>query len=158
MSSSCNQYSHNYCLGLISALAFSPAYESPLLAAGSLTPSSRTTSNLFILSPETGTPLFSLGAGRPASATRGAPWEGGVPAGVSQLAFDPVRPHILYAAFRRHEGVYAWDLRGDVGVPVKVFRRAPQAGERMVKLTNQRMRFDVDLGGRWLSMGDMVSH
>jgi hypothetical protein len=75
---------------------------------------------------------------------------------VSQLAFDPVRPHILYAAFRRHEGVYAWDLRGDVGVPVKVLRRATQAGEQRAKLTNQRMRFDVDLGGKWLSLGDMV--
>jgi hypothetical protein len=59
---------------------------------------------------------------------------------------------MLYAAFRRHAGIYAWDIRGDTSTPVRVMH----AGLGMRPTTNQRLRFDVDIAGRWLCSGDEV--
>ena len=81
-----------------------------------------------------------------------------------QLHFDPVKPHILYASFRRQSAILSWDLRGDVENPLRVFDQALDAATSAHEtataekstMTNQRLRFDVDLTGRCLSIGDQV--
>ncbi|KAH7923016.1 hypothetical protein BV22DRAFT_1106309 [Leucogyrophana mollusca] len=117
--------------GIISALAFSPSYESDFYAAGSLAPASATSDNIA---------LFSEGSRDVVGFVGGA-----------GLKFNPTKPHILYAAFRRHEAVYAWDLRGDASVPVAAFAKGPA---RDTPLTNQKTQFDIDASGRWLGVGD----
>jgi telomerase Cajal body protein 1 len=74
-----------------------------------------------------------------------------------------MKPHILYASFRREKGIYSWDLRGDPGTPLRVFNRAlspigaaADGKTRKREPTNQRMRFDIDLGGKFLGVGDQV--
>ncbi|KAJ7143861.1 WD40-repeat-containing domain protein [Mycena epipterygia] len=123
--------------GIISALAFQPSYESDIYAAGSLTP---TPGNIALFSETDGAvPVLFVG--------------GGPSAGVTQLHFNPMRPHILYAAFRRRPEVYSWDLRTDVNTPLKIYSAAPRellAGET----TNQKRRFDVEPAGRFLGVGD----
>lgn len=53
--------------------------------------------------------------------------------------------------------MYSWDLRADVGTPLKIYSsntsviRDPPVGD-----TNQRRRFDVDVAGRFLAVGDQV--
>lgn len=69
--------------------------------------------------------------------------------------FSPARPFLLFASFRRLDEIYCWDLRGDVSRPVEVFSTHPTLPIRT--LTNQRLRFDLDLGGNWLAVGDGVS-
>src|ERR1700728_216461 len=85
-----------------------------------------------------------------------------------QLLFDPIRPHILYASFRKHENIYCWDLRGDVSYPLNSFKRHapeyPAYGDMNCdvdtatsnQMTNQKMNFDVDPGGHFLGIGDQV--
>ncbi len=84
----------------------------------------------------------------------------------------------MYASFRRLDTVYSWDLRGDVTRPVQTFTRNMRVSEstncisattihpagdtnsrpRMGSVaTNQRLRFDIDIGGSWLGIGDQVS-
>ena len=84
--------------------------------------------------------------------------------------FNPVRSHLLYASFRRHDFIYVWDLRGDVSNPMQRFKRfnhPEQPGEvtqaesnsktqRNVEETNQRLRFDIDAGGNWMAIGNQV--
>ena len=72
---------------------------------------------------------------------------------IKQLAFNPMKPHVLYASFRRHGAIYGWDLRGDTSVPVQIFR--PNGADARPS-TNQRIKFDVDLSGKWMSVGDQV--
>ncbi|KAF8315783.1 uncharacterized protein EI90DRAFT_3087393 [Cantharellus anzutake] len=55
--------------------------------------------------------------------------------GVTQLLFHPTQPHILFASRRS---------------PVVQLDRWTSEG----KLTNQRLKSDVDLGGKWLAAGD----
>lgn len=73
--------------------------------------------------------------------------------------FNPARPHLLYASFRRHDTLYCWDVRGDVGVPVQKLmtstKNSPISSEHS-ETTNQKLRFDIDLGGKHLSVGDHV--
>lgn len=130
--------------GIISALAFSPSYSEgeSFYAAGSFSP---TPSNIALFSDsQSETPIMFLG--------------GGPRAGVTQVQFNPSRPHILYAAYRgRGSGsIYSWDLRANLGSPVEVFCQnsaaALDASER--KVNNQKMRFDVDVLGRYLGVGD----
>ena len=96
--------------------------------------------------------------------------------------FNPARPYLLYASFRRLDAIYAWDLRGDVSRPVEILDASsmstdtdvgagagvgdaapipglprPSATQKASTKTNQRLRFDVDFGGRWLAAGDEVS-
>lgn len=73
--------------------------------------------------------------------------------------FNPARPFLLYAAFRRMEPILCWDLRGDVSRPVEIFSTLtpPIDGKTRRILTNQRLRFDVDYSGKWLAVGDEVS-
>ena len=72
-----------------------------------------------------------------------------------KLQFNPMKPHILYAAYRASGtgSIYSWDIRSNVDVPIEIFH---SPGSRMRK-TNQKLRFDVDLGGRMLGVGDQVS-
>ncbi|KAH9851206.1 WD40-repeat-containing domain protein [Lenzites betulinus] len=140
--------------GIISALAFAPDMSSGLYAAGTLSPSSPTSSNIALFSEDTGeAPVMFLGAD---DRRGGAGY--GVRASVSQLMFNPARPHLLYASFRRMDSIYCWDIRADVSRPLEVFTTAPTStsGEERTRrpATNQRMRFDIDYGGRWLSVGD----
>ncbi|KIY48796.1 WD40 repeat-like protein [Fistulina hepatica ATCC 64428] len=135
--------------GIVSALAFCPSYEMDLYAAGSL--SSRIA-------------LFSEVDGSAPNAFLG----GGPRSAVTQLQFNPTKPHMLYAAFRRRNSIYAWDLRADVSVPVTVLcptsATSPSASNvaspvnttshPMSRVTNQKIRFDVNIGGRWLATGD----
>ncbi|KAG1851799.1 hypothetical protein C8R48DRAFT_777750 [Suillus tomentosus] len=122
--------------GIISSVAFSSSYD--YHAIGSLTPSSPATNNIALYSEPNQAAITPVG---------GADFY----SGVTQLKFNPTKPHILYAAFRRHDAIYAWDLRSDTSVPVKVFKTSP--GPRKT-LTNQKIEFDIDYAGRWLSVGD----
>ena len=73
--------------------------------------------------------------------------------------FNPARPYLLYASFRRHDYIYTWDLRGDVSSPLQRFLRNAKddsVGRVEAVETNQRLRFDVDIGGNWLGIGDQV--
>ncbi|KAI0350547.1 hypothetical protein OH77DRAFT_1430888 [Trametes cingulata] len=138
--------------GIISALAFAPDMSSGLYVAGSLSPSSPTSSNIAIFSEDAGeAPVMFVGA---EDGRHGA--SHGVRASVSQLMFNPARPYLLYASFRRMDSIFCWDLRADVGEPVEIFSRAavPISGKGRRAATNQRLRFDIDYGGRWLSVGD----
>lgn len=73
--------------------------------------------------------------------------------------FNPARPYLLYASFRRTDEIYCWDLRGDVSRPVELFSTQatqPISGRAPRTLTNQRLRFDIDYAGKWLAVGDTV--
>ncbi|KAK7052613.1 Telomerase Cajal body protein 1 [Favolaschia claudopus] len=126
--------------GIISALAFSPSYETDMYAAGSLAASS---GNILLYSETDGAAPIGFVGGGPA-------------AGVTQLHFNPTRPHILYAAFRRHRTIYSWDLRADVSTPVALFSppSSTSGSGSEVAETNQKRRFDVDVAGRYLGVGD----
>jgi hypothetical protein len=70
---------------------------------------------------------------------------------------------MLYASFRRHGYIYSWDLRGDVSSPIQRFCRTKtyngledSPARKPAVETNQRLRFDIDIGGNWLAMGDQV--
>ncbi|KAF8962187.1 WD40-repeat-containing domain protein [Flammula alnicola] len=123
--------------GIISSLAFSPSYSSDesFYAAGSFTPTADNIAMFSDAQPEQ--PLMHVG--------------GGPRAGVTQLHFNPMKPHILYAGYRGHASgmVYSWDIRSDVGTPLEIFRASPPKSR-----TNQKMRFDIDISGRLLSIGD----
>jgi hypothetical protein len=70
-----------------------------------------------------------------------------------QLAFNPVKPHLLYASFRRRDKICGWDLRGNTVAPLQTFR----CGDGTRPDTNQKMHFDIDLGGKLMGVGDQVS-
>lgn len=65
-----------------------------------------------------------------------------------------MRPHLLYAGYRGHASgiIYSWDTRSNVDSPLEVFRTSNRKQSR----TNQKMRFDLDIAGRMLSIGDQV--
>jgi hypothetical protein len=127
--------------GIISSIAFCPSYDPSyqLFAAGSLSPSSSTSSNIALYNEDTGT-----------KAAVG--WVGDIRASVMQLAFNPAKPHILYSSFRRHGAIYSWDLRGDTSTPYQTF----PLGDKTRTGTNQKMLFNVDAGGKWLAVGSQV--
>ncbi len=64
-----------------------------------------------------------------------------------------MKSHILYASFRRRDEIYSWDLRGNTANPLQTFRC--DDGSRLE--TNQKMKFDIDLGGNLMGVGDQVS-
>ncbi|KAG1836501.1 hypothetical protein DFJ58DRAFT_669622, partial [Suillus subalutaceus] len=119
--------------GIVSSIAFSSSYD--YYAIGSLTPSSQAMDNIVLYSESNQAAIMPIG---------GAYSHSG-------LKFHPTKPHILYAAFRRHDAIYAWDLRSDTSVPVKVSRMSPDSRKT---LTNQKIEFDIDCAGRLLSVGD----
>lgn len=73
---------------------------------------------------------------------------------IIKLQFNPMKPHILYAAYRASGTglIYSWDIRSNVDLPFEIFQ-TPEAGGGK---TNQKLKFDVDLGGRMLGVGDQV--
>uniref|UniRef100_A0A0W0G1G3 Telomerase Cajal body protein 1 n=1 Tax=Moniliophthora roreri TaxID=221103 RepID=A0A0W0G1G3_MONRR len=122
--------------GIISSLAFCPSYTSDYYAAGSLSP---TESNIALFNETQGEiPVMFL--------------SGGAKAGVTQLQFNPMQPHLLYASYRRRDEIYCWDLRGSVDTPSTTY--SPPSGYQ--ESTNQKRRFDVDIGGRWLAVGSQT--
>lgn len=71
--------------------------------------------------------------------------------------FNPTRPHILYAAFRRSVRLWSWDLRGDPTVPLYCFSKAIVSNESgRNNLTNQKRQFDVESAGKWLASANQV--
>jgi len=56
----------------------------------------------------------------------------------------------LYASFRRRDEICSWDLRGNTVNPLQTFRC--DDGSRLE--TNQKMKFDIDLGGNLMGVGD----
>ncbi|KAA1476466.1 WD40 repeat-like protein [Dentipellis sp. KUC8613] len=125
--------------GLISALTFCPSYDPSysLFAAGSLNRSSSTSSNIALFSEDTG--------------EKPVGWIGDVQASVMQLAFNPMKPHILYGSFRRRDEIYSWDIRGNTMIPIQIFRRNSIQGRLD---SNQKLRFDIDICGNWMAVGD----
>lgn len=79
--------------------------------------------------------------------------DGVKPGGVTQLHFHPGQPHIIFAASRRSGYIQKWDLRNP-SVPLE---HAMFRGAHKTSGTNQRMNFDVDLGGQFLAAGNEVS-
>ncbi|KAF8655612.1 hypothetical protein AX16_002994 [Volvariella volvacea WC 439] len=154
--------------GLLSSIAFTPSYESPssdLFAVGSLSPVQGGNIAIFNNDHE------SISPGQDGKTLNGTDvvninpmmFVGGGPrAGVSQLQFNPMRPHILYASFRRHLDIYAWDLRSNVDHPIEILTRPNSSDTSMGTSiseriwTNQRMRFDIELSGRLLGVGDQL--
>ncbi|KAM6497609.1 hypothetical protein JOM56_005557 [Amanita muscaria] len=142
--------------GIISALAFSSdgSFSDAYFAAGSLSSYSH---NIALYNEAQGeNPTMFIGN----NDTKGY-------GGVTQLRFHPFKPHILYASFRGRASygrVYAWDLRAvDSGVsnpPYQVFQVYRDINELEIKAKelnfNQKMKFDIDVTGRWLSLGDQA--
>ncbi|KAF8878223.1 WD40-repeat-containing domain protein [Infundibulicybe gibba] len=122
--------------GIISAISFSPAQGSQYYAAGSLIPS---TANIALYDEARGAnPVMFV--------------DGGPRAGVTQLHFNPLKPHILYAASRRQSAIHSWDIRANVDVPINIYDC--QGTSNAKDTSNQRIRFDVDITGRWLASGN----
>ncbi|KAK4689831.1 telomerase Cajal body protein 1, partial [Tremellales sp. Uapishka_1] len=112
--------------GIISALAFSPDH-SGTFAAGSFAGS------VSLYSEDTGSnPLQHL--------------EGISGGGVTQLAFHPLSPQLLFVASRRSSAIQIFDTRHTSQGPIVELRRKAS--------TNQRIWFDVDPWGRWIASGD----
>ncbi|KAI5125038.1 hypothetical protein M0805_007462 [Coniferiporia weirii] len=111
--------------GIVSSIAFCPDY-SGLFAASSLT------SAITLFSEATGEdPIAYLD---------------GMASAITQVKFDPARPHLLYAGQRRSDEILCWDVRE----PLEVLRRFTRSGRR----SNQKLLFDIDPAGRWLATGD----
>ncbi|KAJ4474393.1 WD40-repeat-containing domain protein [Lentinula aciculospora] len=139
-----NKSSKDGLKGLISALAFCPSYESDMFAAGSLNANG---ANISLFSESQGEiPLMFLD---------------GVKAGVMQLQFNPIQPYMLYASFRRDTRIFCWDIRYNSDQPFKIYAPSPvsllggvQAYSSSFKeSTNQKHRFDIDISGKYLSVG-----
>ncbi|KAF9074309.1 WD40-repeat-containing domain protein [Rhodocollybia butyracea] len=133
-----NKSSKDGLKGIISAMAFSPSYDSDVFAAGSLNASR---ANIALFSESQGqVPLMFL--------------DGGLKAGVMQLQFNPMQPHLLYASFRRDMRIFCWDLRYNVDQPSKIFGPMVSTAQAVFKEpTNQKHRFDIDISGSYLSVG-----
>lgn len=75
-------------------------------------------------------------------------WLGGVEGGgVTQLSYHPLNPALLFVASRRSDVIQVYDLHN----PSQPLHILPRKGR-----TNQRLRFDIDVWGRWLASGDEV--
>ncbi|WVQ97961.1 hypothetical protein IAU59_005081 [Kwoniella sp. CBS 9459] len=111
--------------GIISALAFCTDY-SGTFAAGSFSGS------VVLYSEDTGSTLL-------------AHVDGVKGGGVTQVAFHPLSPTTMFVASRRSSSIQIYDTR-DLSAPVSEYQRPAS--------TNQRISFDVDPWGRWLSSGD----
>lgn len=70
--------------------------------------------------------------------------EGG---GVTQLAYHPLDPNVLFVASRRSNALQVFDLR-DASQPISQLGRPASS--------NQRITFDLDPWGRWITSGDEV--
>ncbi|KAF9510475.1 hypothetical protein BS47DRAFT_1319637 [Hydnum rufescens UP504] len=117
--------------GIISSLAINPDY-SGTYAAGTFSSSPHA---IGLFDPDVGpNPTLFLGHVR-----RG---------GVTQIMFHPTRQYVIYAASRRSGYIQIWDLRNPHELTGEFLRGAENNG------TNQRLRFDIDIGGKWLATGE----
>ncbi|KAG7558247.1 hypothetical protein FFLO_02810 [Filobasidium floriforme] len=112
--------------GMISALTFAPD-GSGTFAAGSYS------GNISIYSEDSGEDrLAEIVMGEPSS-------------GITQLTFHPTNGYVLWAASRMSDHIAGYDMRNLNGGP---FIRLHRPGR-----TQQRMTFDVDWAGRYLTTG-----
>jgi len=111
--------------GIISSLAFSPDY-SGLYAAG-------TFSSYLVLYDEN-------------SPGQIIQHMEGVEGPITQVKFNPMQPHLVYATSRQSNHILLWDIRGNTSAPLHKFERSG--------LTNQRLNFDLDIYGTTLVTGD----
>ena len=65
-----------------------------------------------------------------------------------------MKPELLFATFRGPHSslVYCWDIRASGDIPCKVLQYDDTG-----KPSNQRRNFDIDITGRWLTIGAQVS-
>ena len=118
--------------GLISAIALSPD-ASGLMAAGSFSKS------LYLYDASGGEPRLIRSLKSKDPSHRGA--------GVTQVKFHPTMPNYIYATSRRMNHILVWDIRN----PADVMLALPRPGN-----THQRIDFDIDPWGKWLTTGDTV--
>ncbi|KAF8526025.1 WD40 repeat-like protein [Hysterangium stoloniferum] len=111
--------------GIISSLAFSPDF-SGLYAAGTFS------SSLVLFDESSKGEIVQYLEG-----TEGA---------ITQVKFNPMAPHLVYASSRQSNHISCWDIRGDTTSPIKKYVRSG--------LTNQRISFDIDVCGGLLVTGD----
>ncbi|TFK19466.1 hypothetical protein FA15DRAFT_648298 [Coprinopsis marcescibilis] len=136
--------------GIISSLAFSSFYgsEDSLFAAGTFSP---VPGNIALFTESQGeTPAMYIG--------------GGPRAGVVQMQFNPMRPYVLYAAYRATGAglIYSWDIRTNVDLPLAIYDSRPRTDmegtgrpvDAEASRRNQRMSFGLDVGGRYLGIGN----
>lgn len=116
--------------GLISTIALSPD-ESGLMAAGSFAKS------LYLYDASGGEPRLIRSLKSKDPSHRGA--------GVTQAKFHPTMPNYIYATSRRMNHILVWDIRN----PADVVMALPRPGN-----THQRIHFDIDPWGKWLTTGD----
>ncbi|WWC67852.1 uncharacterized protein I206_101769 [Kwoniella pini CBS 10737] len=113
--------------GIISTISFCPDY-SGTFAAGTFSGKG----SVALYSEDTGsTPLAHV--------------EGLVGGGVTQIGWHPLNPNMMFVASRRSTQIQIYDTR-DLTAPVTSLQRHGTS--------NQRLSFDVDPWGRWLSSGD----
>ncbi|KAI6102781.1 hypothetical protein F5141DRAFT_1008256 [Pisolithus sp. B1] len=141
--------------GIVSSLSCSA--RGTYFAAGTLTSASPVADNIALFDVSDGMQVLSVGG----------IWtyESG---GVVQAMFNPTNEYRLYAAFRRSPCVWAWDLR-NASVPVCRFEPKEVTAVGMTpdsdgcnnasnvlrySPTNQKIHFDIERGGRWMSRGD----
>jgi len=116
--------------GLISTIAFSPD-GTGLMAAGSYSGS------ICLYDASGGQPRLLRSLKTKDKALRGS--------GVTQVKFHPTSPELLYAASRCSNNILVWDVRN----AKDVLMTHPRKGN-----TNQRIQFDIDPWGKWLTTGD----
>ncbi|KAK1926502.1 putative guanyl nucleotide binding protein [Papiliotrema laurentii] len=115
--------------GIISSIAFCPDYSGSYVA-GSYNGS------VSMYSEDTGAnPLLHF--------------EGVSPGGVTHLALHPLSPTVVFVGSRKSTSIQVYDVR-DVSAPLA---ELPRLGT-----TNQRLLFDVDPWGRYLTSGDEKGH
>ncbi|KAK9900789.1 WD40 repeat-like protein [Cystobasidium minutum MCA 4210] len=116
--------------GLISSIALS-LDNSGLMAAGSFTKS------LYLYDASGGEPRLIRSLKSKDPSHRGA--------GVTQVNFHPTMPNYVYSTSRRMNHILVWDIRN----PSDVMLALPRPGN-----THQRIHFDIDPWGKWLTTGD----
>ncbi|CAD6586728.1 MAG: hypothetical protein CYPHOPRED_003636 [Cyphobasidiales sp. Tagirdzhanova-0007] len=114
--------------GLISCIALSPD-QSGLMAAGSYGRSIC---------------LYDMSAGEP-RLLRSLSAKEHKGAGVTQVKFHPTSPELLYTASRCSDSILLWDVRNTKTILMTHYRKGH---------TNQRIHFDIDVWGKWLTTGD----
>lgn len=70
-------------------------------------------------------------------------------AGVTQVKFHPTMPNYVYSTSRKMNHILVWDVRN----PTDILMALPRPGN-----THQRIQFDIDPWGKWLTTGDTVGH
>ncbi|CAA7262305.1 unnamed protein product [Cyclocybe aegerita] len=79
--------------------------------------------------------------------------------GITQPQFDPTEPHLLYAAYRGSGtgSIYSWDVCSNIDAPLEILW-TPAATANVNATMNQELRFDLDIAGRMLGVGDQLDN